>query len=138
MTRETGFYLDSRDFDKKFNAIVKTGIPGDAGRGLVNAMNEVLRDSIELPPQAPKEIGDLWGSIAGTVKLETKYKILSVIGGFNIAYAHRHHEVEPGTYRYTTDKGAEKPGPKFMQSKMAMLREKYMGIVAATIRRRGR
>ena len=137
MTKQTGFYLDSRDFDKKFAFLVKKAVPGAAGDGMVNAMNEILSDSITMPPQAPKEIGDLWGSIAGTVKLEVKYKILSVIGGFNIFYAHRHHEVEPGTYRYTTDKGAEKPGPKFMSSKMAMFREKYMGIVASEIRRRG-
>lgn len=138
MARKTGFYLDSREFDKKFDKLVKKAIPGDAGKGLITAMDEVLRDSIELPPQAPKEIGDLWGSIAGTVKLKVIYKILRVIGGFNIFYAHRQHEVEPGTYKYTRDKGAEKPGPKFMQSKMAQFRNKYMGIVAETIRKRGR
>lgn len=137
MARETGFYLDSREFDKKFGNLVKKAIPGDAGDGLVNAMNELLRDSIELPPQAPKEIGDLWGSIAGTVKLKVIYKILRVIGGFNIKYARKHHEVEPGTYKYTLDKGSKKPGPKYMQSKMAQFRNKYMGIVAETIRRKG-
>ncbi len=138
MSRETGFYFDSSDFDKKFEQLVKNAIPDDARDGLFKAMNEVLRDSIELPPQAPKEIGDLWGSTAGTVKVETKHDLLSVSGGFNLKYAHRHHEVPPGTYKYTMDKGAKQPGPKFMQSKMARYARKYMEIVADAIRRRGR
>lgn len=138
MTKKTGFYLDSSDFDKKFEQVVKNAIPDDAGEGLVNAMNELLRDSIELPPQAPKEIGDLWGSIAGTVKLFVKRGVMFVSGGFNIKYARRHHEVEPGTFNYTVTKGASQPGPKFMQSKMVQFRKKYMEIVADTIKRRGR
>lgn len=138
MTKETGFYLDSSDFDKKFDDLVKNGIPGDAGKGLVKAMDEWLSDSITKPPQAPKEIGDLWGSVADTVKLIVKYGLLFVKGGFNIIYARKHHEVPPGTFEYTTDKGAEQPGPKFMQSKAAQFGKKYMGIVAETIRRRGR
>jgi len=138
MTKETGMYLDTSDFDKKFEELVKNAIPKDAEKGLVNAMDEWLSDSITKPPQAPKEIGDLWGSVADTVSVETKHKILTAKGGFNIVYAHRHHEVPPGTYEYTTDKGASQPGPKFMQSKAAQFGKKYMGIVAETIRRRGR
>lgn len=138
MSRETGIYLDSSEFDKKFYELVQRAIPEDARKGLYEAMNEVLRDSIELPPQAPKEIGDLWGSTADTVKVETKGKEIIVSGGFNIKYAHRHHEVEPGTYDYTVDKGATQPGPKFMQSKMVRYAKKYMEIVASAIRRRGR
>ena len=138
MSKETGFYLDSSEFDKKFEQLVKKAIPGDAQDGLFEAMSRVLDDSIELPPQAPRDMGDLHGSIAGTVKVETKHKLLSVRGGFNIKYAHRHHEVAPGTYKYTLTKGASQPGPKFMQSKMARYGKKYMEIVAETIRRRGK
>lgn len=138
MTRETGMYLDTSDFDKKFGNLVKNAIPDDARKGLADAMNELLSDSITKPPQAPKDIGDLWGSTADTVKVEKKHKILTASGGFNIKYAHRHHEVPPGTFEYTTDKGASQPGPKFMQSKMAQYGRKYMEIVAETIRRRGR
>ncbi|MCK4829208.1 hypothetical protein KA005_76500 [bacterium] len=137
MTRKTGLYLDSSEFDKKFYDLVEKAIPEDARDGSFKAMNKVLRDSIELPPQAPKLIGDLWGSTAGTVKVETKRKKISVSGGFNIKYAHRHHEVPPGTYDYTLTKGAIQPGPKFMQSKMARYAKKYMQIVADAIRRRG-
>ena len=135
--KETGMYLEWKDFDKKFYKLVQQAMPDDARKGLADGMNELLSDSIKLPPQAPKDIGDLWGATAGTVKVETKNKILSVIGGFNIKYARRHHEVEPGTFKYTTDKGATQPGPKFMQSKMARFGKKYMEIVANSIRRRG-
>lgn len=138
MSPETGLNLNWSEFDKKFYDLVEKAIPGDAQKGLRKAMDEILSDSIELPPQAPKEIGDLWGSTADTVKVETKYKKLSVRGGFNIAYAHRHHEAEPGSFKYTTDKGARQPGPKFMISKMINFGRKYMGIVADTIRNRGR
>lgn len=135
---ETGLYLDFSDFDKKFYNLVKNAIPEDARKGLFDAMNELLSDAITKPPQAPKDIGDLWGSIADTVKVETKGKELSVSGGFNIKYARRHHEVPPGTFKYTTTKGASQPGPKFLQSKMAMYFKKYMEIIAETIRRRGK
>jgi len=138
MSRETGFYLDSTGFDKEFEQLVKKAIPGDAQKGLFNAMNEWLSDSITKPPQAPRDIGDLWGSTAGTVKVETKYKKLGVSGGFNIKYARRHHEVEPGTYNYTISAKCRQPGPKFMQSKATRYGKKYMEIVAETIRRRGK
>ncbi len=140
MAKETGMYLDWTDFDKKFYKLVNEAIPKDAEEGLNDGMKEILSDSIELPPQAPKDIGELWGSTADTVELikGKKDELLGVSGGFNIKYAHRHHEAEPGEFKYTTDKGARQPGPKFMQSKMAQFGKKYMEIVAEVIRRRGR
>jgi hypothetical protein len=138
MSRETGLYIDFSKFDKKFRQLVKNAYPDDARKGLFDAMNELLSDAITKPPQAPKDIGDLWGSTADTVEVETKAKEISASGGFNIKYARRHHEVPPGTYKYTTDKGASQPGPKFLQSKMAMYFKKYMEIVAETIRRRSK
>jgi len=138
MKRETGFYLDTSDFDKKLDNLDKKIIPDASKKGLADGMNELLRDSIEKPPQAPKEFGELWGSIADTVKVFVKSGLIFVIGGFNKKYARRHHEVEPGEFKYTTDKGASQPGPKFMQSKMAQYMNKYMEIVANSIRRRGR
>lgn len=137
MSKETGFYLDFSDFDKKFYRLVEKAIPEDAQKGLYNAMNELLEDSVTKPPQAPKEFGDLWGSRGGTVEVEMKGKEISVVGGFNIKYAARHHEVPPGTFKYTKTKGASQPGPKFMQSKMAQFYKKYMEIVANTIRKKG-
>ncbi len=143
MSRETGFYLDFSDFDKKFYQLVKNAIPDDARKGLFNAMNALLEDSVNLPPQAPFEFGGLWGSKGGTVEVEMKGKDMSVVGGFNSKYAAYQHEGErkDGTHKvkkYTTDKGASQPGPKFMQSKMAQFKEAYMELVAKAIRRGGR
>lgn len=134
MSRETGLYVDFSKFDKKFRKLVKNAYPNDARKGLFNAMNELLSDAITKPPQAPKDIGDLWGSRIVEKPKETG-KEESVEGGFNIKYAARHHEVAPGTFKYTTTKGASQPGPKYLQSKMAMFLKKYMEIVAETIRK---
>ena len=136
MSKETGLFLDFSDFNKKFYTLVKDAIPEDAQKGTFNAMNELLNDSITKPPQAPKDIGDLWGSRI-VEKPKKSGKDVVVVGGFNIKYAARHHEVAPGTFKYTTTKGASQPGPKYMQSKMAMFFKKYMEIIAETIRRRG-
>ncbi len=106
-------------------------------KGLFNAMNELLNDSITKPPQAPKDIGDLWGSRIVNKAKRTR-KDISVVGGFNIEYAKKHHEAQPGTYNYTTTKGADQPGPKFMQSKMAQYGKKYIWIIAEAIRRKGK
>ena len=131
---ESGYYIDMKDFDKKFNNLVKNVIPEYGDKGAFNAMNELLSDAITKPPQAPKDIGDLWGSRI-VKKAQRVGKESFVEGGFNIKYARRHHEVEPGTFKYTLTKGASKPGPKFLQSKMAQFKEKYAWIIAETIRR---
>jgi len=131
---ESGYYIDMTDFDKKFNNLMKNTIPKYAAKGVFDAMNELLRDAIVHPPQAPKDIGDLWGSRIVEKAKEVAKEIL-IEGGFNIKYARRHHEVEPGTFKYTLTKGASKPGPKFLESKMAQFKEKYAWIIAETIRR---
>lgn len=131
---ESGYYIDTKDFDKKFNALVKKAIPEYAAKGAFDAMNELLSDAITKPPQAPKDIGDLWGSRIVKKAKEITKEIL-VEGGFNIKYARRHHEVPPGTFKYTLTKGASQPGPKFLESKMAQFKEKYAWIIAEVIRR---
>ena len=131
---ESGYYIDMKDFDKKFNHLIKNAIPEYGEKGTFDAMNELLRDAIVHPPQAPKDIGDLWGSrIVEKAKREGEESFVE--GGFNIKYARRHHEVEPGTFKYTLTKGASKPGPKFLESKMAQFKEKYAWIIAEVIRR---
>lgn len=131
---DSGFYIDTKDFDRKFNALVKNAIPEASEKGAFDAMNELLRDAIVHPPQAPKDMGDLWGSKI-VEKARRVGKESFVEGGFNIKYARRHHEVAPGTFKYTTTKGASRPGPKFLESKMARFKEKYAWIIAETIRR---
>jgi len=100
---ESGYYIDMTDFDKKFNALVEKAIPEYAAKGVFDAMNELLSDAITKSPQAPKDIGDLWGSRIVEKAKEIAKEII-IEGGFNIKYARRHHEIEPGTFNYTLKK----------------------------------
>jgi len=134
-----GFFLDTKEFERGIKKITEQTIPDATEKGLFNAMNELLHDSITKPPQAPKDMGDLWGSKTGSAEnphiMKKTRKDISIIGGFNIRYAHRHHEVPPGTYKYTVTKGATQPGPKYMESKMIKYKDKYAWIIAETIKR---
>lgn len=134
MSRETGFYIDFSGFDKKFRQLVKNAYPDDARKGLFNAGNELINDAKTKPPQAPFKKGDLhgWGIVEKPEKINES---ISVTVGFNIKYAHRQHEAEPGAYKYTITAKVTQPGPKFLQSKMAMYFKDYMEIIAETIRR---
>ena len=55
MSRKTGLYLDSSEFDKKFYDLVENAIPDDARDGLFKAMNEVLRDFMIAPNIGSRE-----------------------------------------------------------------------------------
>ena len=134
---KSGFFLDAKEFNSKFKHLTDKAIPDAAAKGLFNAGNELTHDAITLPPQAPKDMGDLWGSRI-TEKAKKTSKDISVRVGFRIKYAHRHHEVPPGTFHYTTTKGASQPGPKFMESKMIKYKDKYMWMVAEEIKRKGK
>ena len=134
---KTGYFLDFSEFNMKFKQRADVDFPDYIEKGLFNAMNELLSDSIKKPPQAPKDIGDLWGSRIVEKPKKTRTDI-GIGGGFNIKYARRHHEVAPGTFKYTTTKGATQPGPKFMESKMIQYAKKYIGIIAETIRRKSK
>jgi len=130
---KSGMSIDAIDFEKRFAHITKNAIPSLGGKGLFDAANEMLMDSIKLPPQAPKDKGDLWGSRIAEKAKEDPTDI-SVTAGFNIDYARRMHEVKEGKLNYTTNKGASSPGPKFLETKMNWFRNKYMAIVAAVIK----
>lgn len=134
----TGYYLDFSRFGADIQKLLGEDFPNWLGEGLFEAMNELLSDSKTKPPQAPRDMGDLHAATAGTVKVKKTRKEITATGGFNIKYAHRHHEVEPGTYKYTKDKGVKQPGPKFMESKMAQYKDKYIGIVADSVRNKGK
>jgi len=130
---ETGLELDFSEFDRKFKKITEDMLKA-AEKGLFEAMNQLLTDAIEEPPQAPFELGDLWGSPAGTVKTGIEGNHIFAIGGFNIEYAARWHEAEPGTIKWTKT-GAKQPGPKYLQSKMIRNKDKYMWITARSIKK---
>ena len=131
---ESGYYIDMTDFDKKFNNLMKNAIPEHGEKGTFNAMNRLLDDAVTKPPQAPRDIGDLHGSKL-VEKVKKGDKESSIEGGFNSKYARRHHEVEPGTFKYTISAKCTQPGPKFLESKMAQFKDKYGEIIAETIRR---
>lgn len=137
---KTGYFLDFSEFNRNLKRLTDVEFPEYIEKGLFHAMNELLNDSITKPPQAPKDMGDLWGSRIVEKAKKTRSAI-NVTGGFNIKYAHRWHELPKRKARkinYTLTKGASQPGPKYMQSKMAQYGRKYIGIVAETIRRKGK
>ncbi len=140
---KTGYYLDFSKLNRNLKRLTDVEFPEYIEKGLFDAINALLEDSINLPPQAPKDMGDLWGSRTGAMPgtalvVKRTRNAMLIKGGFHIKYAERHHEVPPGTYNYTTTKGASQPGPKFMQSKMIQYGKKYIWIIAEAIRRKGR
>jgi len=136
MNKKTGFFIDPDDFLKDFTKIVDSAIPELAGKGLFAAGISLIHDAKTLPPQAPFLKGDLWGH--GIVeKAKKARKDVSVKVGFNKSYAARQHEAEPGEFNYTRT-GAKNPGPKFLESKMVTKKNKYMYIVAETIKAGGK
>jgi len=136
---ESGYYIDMKDFDKKFNHLVKNAIPEYGEKGTFDAMNKLLDDAVTKPPQAPREIGDLHGSkIVEKVKKGDKESFVE--GGFNSKYAAYQHEGERkgGSHKvkkYTISAKCTQPGPKFLESKMIQFKEKYGEIIAEVIRR---
>ncbi len=126
---DENFKLDTRDFDIKFDDLIKNSIPGAVSKGLFIAGSELLRMAIEEAPQCPKDVGDLWGS--GKVKPINNE---SVEVSFNSVYAAYQHEQEPGKFNYTTNKGASHPGPKYLETKLVRHKQDLMEIVAKAIR----
>jgi len=128
MADQTGFYVDSRSFDQHFSRVVKKTIPSLTNKGLMKAAAETLRDADNESPKLPFEKGDLRGSkeIHGSKDLFE----LFVEFGFNIIYAAKHHEAPP-----TWNWQREGAGPKFLSTKLIRHKDKYIKIVAATIKK---
>ena len=123
--------VDCSDFEKGFAKITKKASGEEAGKGLFKAANELLHDAINEQPCAPFDEGTLRGS-ARTNKAEVKKDGAEVVTGFNIEYAARWHELTPeedSKISWTTPGS----GRKYLESKMAMFKEKYMAIVAKHI-----
>lgn len=133
---KSGFFLDSSDFDKEFKDVTQNVIPSLAGKGLFKAGVAVINDAIAISPQAPFLKGDLRGSKI-VEKAKKDPNDISVKVGFNIKYATRQHEAEPGEFNYTRT-GAKQPGPKFLESKMVTKKDKYIYIATETIKAGGK
>jgi len=119
---------DFSDWDKGFKKLIDSQIPPELEKGIFAALNELLRDAKVEPPQAPKDVGDLWGSAKVDKPKTTKRDVIGV-AGFNIVYAARWHEAAPNTVRWTRDKGASRPGPKYLEKKASRFKNKYVEIV---------
>jgi len=123
--------IDFSDFDKGFAKAIKL-VPDEAGRGLFDAGNALLKDAIEMKPYVPYgETGNLRGS-ARVNKAEIKKGEVSVEAGFNIEYAARWHELTPeedGKINWSLPGS----GRKYLESKMTRFKDKYMKIAAKSI-----
>jgi len=142
---KTEFILDFSDFNKKFANIIKHATPESTKIGIREALQALKLDADNIPPRTPHKEGHLRGS--GKVK---KIKILKkeiygkiIYGGkgitdkgvaYDVRYARRWHEAEPGTVKWSE----KDVGPKFLESKMIKFKNKYMKIVAEIIRRRAK
>ena len=147
---KSGYTVDFTDFNLDFDKLVNETMLDAARKGAFNAMAEMLRDADKEAPQTPKDKGDLRGSKTIEVSLpgmkaegvKTLRKIdlpfskeIVVTGGFNIEYAMKVHEAEPGTIRFQVKHAAiQQPGSKFLETKMVRNKEKYMAITALTIK----
>lgn len=128
MAEETGLTMDFKDFDKKFDRLVKKTIPEVAGQALFEVGPYILRDAIMEEPRAPHLWGGLWRS-QRVLKPEFQAMAIMVTVGFNIAYAARLHEA-PNNWNWTLPGS----GPKYLESKLIKNKRKYMEKAADKIR----
>ena len=131
MNNKSGFSLDFKEFNTKFNNLTKNVIPSAAEKGLFNAAWEMLRDADKEIPMTPFRHGALRGSKTVENPKVTGNEI-SVTVGYNMKYAAKLHEM-PKTQADRTNWSLPGSGNKFLESKMVRNKEKYMKIVAKTI-----
>lgn len=136
---ETGFYLETTDFDKKFEALVRS-VGGDvAAEGLFAAGQALLDAAQDQAPQTPYKEGDLWAS-REVKDPEVSEERISVEAGFNSKYAAYQHEGQrkEGTHKVKnyTKTQISSPGPKFLEKKMAGNAQRFMAVCADRIRRK--
>lgn len=140
--------FDTSDFDKKFKAIVSRAIPELAEKGIGRATLQLLNDCVMEIPTVPIKEGWLRGS--GSVFIQNKLIGVSKFGkpgeankdhseaigskeyvgvcGFNVPYAAKMHE---GINFHFTEPSS---GAKYMESKLMRNRNRYMEIIANTIK----
>lgn len=137
MRKDTGQTIDFSKFDRTFFPLVKIIFPTEAGKGLFEAANEMLRDGDNEPPQTPFKHGDLRGS-KKVEKPKVTAGAISVEAGYNIKYATKLHESDPAQYRFVPRKGILSPGRKWLETKMARHKEKYIKIAGLKIKSKGK
>ncbi len=130
---DSGFYLETTDFDKKFEALVRSVGNEVAAEGLFSGGQALLDAGENEGPQTPYKTGKL-RSFRQVLPPEISEGRISVEAGYNSPYAARLHEGEP-TWKFTTTQ-VPNPGPKFLESKMAGNARRFMAVCADYIRRK--
>lgn len=123
--------INSKDFLKSFNAILRDRPPELVGPGLYKAANELLRDAIKVTPMAPFKEGHLRAS-ARVDQVKVEANDISIRAGFMIKYAARWHELTPAQDK-RINWSLKGSGRKYLELKMVMFKSKYMKIVAKHI-----
>ena len=134
------YSIDFTDFNKKLMGIIKDVPPDDVSEGLRQALQKLKLDADNIPPRTPHLEGHLRGS--GKVhKIKIDPTAISgelTFGGktvdFNVPYAARWHEAEPGTVNWSEPD----VGPKFLESKLIKFMETYIAMIASIIKKRSK
>jgi len=124
MSEETGMYMDTKEFAKDLLKITEKEIPGDIIKAYWELGWLIIGDAIKIEPTVPMKSSDLRGS--GKVVVDEKK--LEMKSGFNMIYAHRQHEGMKD-WNWTTPGS----GPKYLESKIAMFKNKYIKFLADRI-----
>lgn len=129
----SNFSLDLSSFLQEFPKVCYEKIPSATQKGLFNAASELKLDSDHVEPKTPVKEGHLKGSWEAHVEfLGGKTMEWTLVVGFNIKYASYVHEM--AKKHAWTEPGS---GPKFLESKLYMFKDKYLTIVAETVKRGG-
>lgn len=132
MAEKTGFYIESADFEKRFEKLVTSVSRDLAKEGLFTAAQAVLKAADDEPPQVPYLHGDLRAS-RQVKEPEIFGSEIKVSFGYNSPYAAYQHEGQrkDGSHKvknYTRNR-KPLPGPKFLEKKMIGQRRRWMWIV---------
>ncbi len=137
MSPEGSFFVETADFDKKFEALIHSVSHEIAAKGLYDGGAALLDAADNEIPQTPQKSGDLRDSRLVKDPVITENQI-SVDAGYTKEYAAYQHEGErkDGSHKvkeYTTDI-VPNPGAKFLEKKLAGNAKRFMAVVADYIR----
>lgn len=124
------FTIDFKKFNADMKKFFETQAPEELEKGLFKAASEMLHDADKVEPKTPFEKGDLKG--AKHYEPKNNKKEISIEAGYNLIYAAYQHEKEKTAKSEYNLPGS---GPKFLQRKMIMFKDKYIWIAATYLKR---
>jgi hypothetical protein len=156
MKDDATFNLDWTNFNERFLEYALKTAPEAAEKGMFEALSELKNDADNVTPKTPLLEGNLRGDVTLILEGITQSKIVEKSGGkspghrkggataaerhgakdiiakivFRMPYAAKWHEAVNKKVNWSED-GA---GPKYLESKLAMFKTKYMKIVAAAVK----